>query len=237
VVVVFAYVAIWAARALEGNFDPITEIPQNLLIAMGLSVTTMAAAKAITVSYVTSGRVIKTGASPSDKKDTGVGPIVSSDERVPDLSKIQMLVWTLIAIVIYFFAVVDQIGSGHALPDIDAALMVLMGLGQGAYLGKKLVTTVTPRLTGLSPGEGNPGTEISITGMAFGTEQHGSLIIMEGAPLHPQNVVWADTQIRFTLPAKPPSGQDWKAGQRVTFGVIVGGQESANTLPFTVTIP
>jgi hypothetical protein len=49
VVVVLAYVAIWAARALGGNFDPITGIRQNPLIAMGLTVTTMAAPKPLTV--------------------------------------------------------------------------------------------------------------------------------------------------------------------------------------------
>ena len=236
VIVVFAYVAIWAAGALDGNLAPITEIPQNLLIAMGLSVTTMAAAKGITVSYVNSGRVIKTNADPGEKKDKGLGPIVSSDEYAPDLTKMQMMIWTLVAIVIYLFAVVEQIRSGHVLPDIDPTLMVLMGLGQGAYLGKKLVTTTTPRLTGLSPAEGNPGTQITMLGMAFGAEQAGSLVTMDRNPFQPQGLQWADTQIQFTLPPKSPSGQAWKPGQRVIFGVIVGGQESVNTLPFTVTI-
>lgn len=237
VVVVFAYVAIWAAGAQEGNLAPISEIPQNLLIAMGLSVTTMAAAKGITVSYVNSGRVIKTNADPGEKKDTGLGPLVSSDEHAPDLSKMQMMIWTLVAIAIYVFAVVEQIRSGHVLPDIDPTLMVLMGLGQGAYLGKKLVTTITPRLTGLSPVEGNPGTQITILGMAFGAEQAGSLVTMDRKSFEPQGLQWADSQIQFTLPQTPPSGQPWKPGQRVIFGVIVGGQESVNTLPFTVTVP
>ena len=234
VVIVFAYVSIWAARALEGSFEPITEIPQNLLIAMGLSVTTMAAAKGITASYVASGRVIKTSADPEERRDRGLGPIVASDGHDPDLSKVQMMIWTLTAIVIYLFAVVDQIGGAHVLPDIDATLMVLMGLGQGAYLGKKLVTTVTPRLTGLSPGQGEPRTRITISGLAFGSEQNGSLITLDRHPIAPQGVVWADTQIQFSLPETPPGGQGWKPGQRVLFGLIVGGQESVNTLPFTV---
>jgi hypothetical protein len=37
-----------------------------------------------------------------------------------------------------------QFTSG--LPDIDPALVVLMGLGQAAYLGKKLISTTTPIL-------------------------------------------------------------------------------------------
>ncbi len=148
-----------------------------------------------------------------------------------------MMIWTLVAIAIYLFALVGQIRSGHVLPDIDPTLMVLMGLGQGAYLGKKLVTTTTPRLTGLSPVEGNPGTEITILGMAFGAEQAGSLVTMDRKSFEPQCLEWADTQIQFTLPQTPPCGQPWKPGQQVIFGMIVGGQESVNTLPFTVTVP
>jgi hypothetical protein len=236
VIVVFAYVTIWAARAMDGNFGPMTEIPQNLLIVMGLSVTTMAAAKGITVSYVKSGRVIKTGADLAARKDTGLGPAVSSDDGDPDLSKIQMMIWTLVAIVIFLFAVVNQVRIGHQLPDIDASLMVLMGLGQGAYLGKKLVATTTPRLTGLSPGNGRPSVQITITGMAFGAEQGGSLLTMDRNPFHPEGIVWAENQIQFTLPENPPAAHAWTHGQRVMFGVIVGGQESVNALPFTVTI-
>ena len=71
--------------------------------------------------------------------------------------------------------------------------------------------------------------------MAFGTEQNGSLITMDRNPFFPQGIVWADAQIQFTLSKKPPSGQNWTDGQRVSFGVIVGGQEGVNTLPFTVT--
>jgi hypothetical protein len=70
--------------------------------------------------------------------------------------------------------------------------------------------------------------------LAFGSEQNGSLITLDLHPIAPQGVVWADSQIQFNLPETPPGGQAWKPGQRVLFGLIVGGQESVNTLPFTV---
>ncbi|MEA3294081.1 MAG: hypothetical protein U9P81_03775 [Euryarchaeota archaeon] len=48
VVIIFSYTAIsWSSE-----FKEITDIPQNILIAMGLSITTMVAAKSITVSYI-----------------------------------------------------------------------------------------------------------------------------------------------------------------------------------------
>jgi hypothetical protein len=36
------------------------------------------------------------------------------------------------------------------LPDIDTALMVLMGLGHSAYLGKKLILTTSPAINQLA---------------------------------------------------------------------------------------
>ena len=85
-----------------------------------------------------------------------------------DLSKVQMIGWTLIAVGSYIINVIHQIDQIHTnpnyvsqLPDIDAALMVLMGLAQGAYLGKKLVTTepggTDTEGTGDGAGEGTTG--------------------------------------------------------------------------------
>ena len=234
VTIVFSYSTVYAARAWTGDYGVISNIPQNLLIAMGLSVTAMAAAKGITVSYVSSGQVTKAGVPPETASS---GSIFQDDTGIPDLSKIQMMAWTIIAIGIYLIRLTQEIRTVPLpqLPDIDTALMVLMGLGQGAYLGKKLVTTTTARLTGVSPGSGPPGTEITIVGMSFGEKQNGSLITIDGNPLTPAGLAWGDTQIKFKIPDKQLDGNNWSTGQRIFMGVIVAGQESANTLPFTVT--
>ena len=59
-VVVFAYVTLVAERVmLTGALKAVEDVPQNLLIAMGFSITTLAGAKGITVSYVNSGRILK----------------------------------------------------------------------------------------------------------------------------------------------------------------------------------
>src|SRR5919199_5248913 len=137
IVVLFGYVVVETARFVRGNFDPIEDIPQNVLIALGFTLATATVAKGITSSYVANGRVAKT----SNAK-AGFGSILTDDDGVPDLSKAQLLAWTLISIAVYLFRVMYQlrIERWPALPDIDAPLMVLMGLGQGAYLGKKLTT-------------------------------------------------------------------------------------------------
>jgi IPT/TIG domain len=243
-VVIFAYTVVYTARAWTGDFSVITDIPQNLLIAMGFSVTAMAAAKGITVSYVKSGQVTKDKVA---SKTGSSGGIIKDDDGFPDLSKLQMMAWTLIASGIYLICLIHEINAGAlghplrppTLPDIDAALMVLMGLGQGAYLGKKLVTTTVPRLTGLSPGSGTAGTIVTVVGMAFGDsesqKQGGSLLTIDGHPFIPEQLNWNDTQIKFKVPDTQLGGSNWSAGQLIRIGVIVGGQESANTLPFTVT--
>jgi hypothetical protein len=201
----------------------------------------MTAAKAITVGYVNSGQAVKT--SSNDNQNTSVGALFRDDSNVPDLSKIQLLAWTGIAVVLYLAHVVQQIGtSGSAmpqLPDIDSTLMVLMGLGQGAYLGKKLTTTVTPRLTGISPSSAVPPCDLTISGMSFGDARNDSIITIDGAPVPvivPPNQ-WQNGQIRFTLPAAQPHGDPWQPGHPLEIGLIVGGQSSINSLPFTVAAP
>lgn len=140
IVVVFSFIVVYAARVLTGNYEVIPNIPQNLLIVMGFSITSMVAAKGITSAYVKSGQLMKLQSAPGQ---TGLSWVIKDDGGQPDLSKVQIMAWTLIGVGVYLIRVVEEVhtGSSLLLPDIDPALMVLMGLGHGAYLGKKIVTT------------------------------------------------------------------------------------------------
>jgi hypothetical protein len=236
VVALFSYAALYTARLLDAHSaDAIGSIPHSLLIAMGLSIVTATGAKTITSSYVQSGKIAKTTAGAADGL---LSPLLLDDSGSPDLSKMQMLAWTVIAIGIYLIAVGYKIGSKDPaklmeLPDIDQALMVLMGLGQGAYLGKKLVTTTTPRLNGLSPTTGAKGTKVIITGLSFG-DKDGGQVTYDGKAIDSSLVSsWADTSIQFAVPDTNPDGNPWpEKGQQVSIGIISTGQESANKLPF-----
>lgn len=230
-VVIFAYVTVFVARVSKGNSEVISEIPANILIAMGFSATTMTVAKGITSSFATNGQVNKTQAA-----EASLSTIFCDDDGFPDLSKIQMLAWTLIACFMYISRLTLAMRvDPPALPDIDPAMMVLMGLGQGAYLGKKLTTTDTPRLTGVSPASGPVNTPITLSGMSFGAVPSGNMIVFNGMSDLPADTVWGDTEIKFKLPSKQPNGTDWLVGQ-ITIGLVVGGRISANTLSFTYTI-
>ena len=137
-VIAGSYGAVYAARALSGLNVTVVSVPSNVLIALGFSATTMATAKGITANFA--GRTAAKAAAPA-----GAGGLLTDDNGVTDLSKVQLMTWTFVALGVYTYAVASRVGSilvTHAnlgLPDIDTALMALTGLSQGGYLGKKLV--------------------------------------------------------------------------------------------------
>ncbi len=228
VVALFSYASLYAARIGAGllttqGFD----IPTNLLLAMGLSVTTAVAAKGITVSQLSNQTATKEHIDPEDAQ---AGDLIKDDSGAIDLTKVQMLGWTIIALGAYIASVahtVQHIGPNAKLPDIDTALMVLMGLGQGAYLAKKIIVNTTPAITGVKPSTARPGTDITLSGSALGATQGQSMIILDGVPIAFPGRTWSDTTITFTLtnPSLTP-------GQKA-LGVTVGTQNS-NSVTLTV---
>ena len=88
--------ALFAARALRGASAGDIGVPANILIALGFSTATMATAKGITTAYIAGGRVDK-----SADKSSLKGGILTDDDGIADLSKIQLITWTIIAIAIW----------------------------------------------------------------------------------------------------------------------------------------
>lgn len=131
---IFGYVAVFVERWLRGNPGEIVEVPENLLLAMGFSAATMVVAKGVTASYAAQ-RLVDKRATPA-----ALGGLFTDDSGAPDLTKIQMLAFTAIAAFVYLVRLATQ-GDATSLPvliDIDPALMILMGLSQGGYLGQKV---------------------------------------------------------------------------------------------------
>jgi hypothetical protein len=142
--VVFAFLAIFQIRFSSGYWQELPGLPTNLLIAMGISVVTAVSAKSIAV---------KTASVPYAAAPSGKSGIFSNDSGQPDLGKVQVVLWTAIAVGVFLsevFATIQNPGAPHfdaklgrcvwdlGLPDIGQTLMILMGLGHGAYLGKKI---------------------------------------------------------------------------------------------------
>jgi hypothetical protein len=238
--VLFSYSCVFAARIKAGRLEPIAEIPPNVLLALGFSVGTAILATGITSDHVETGKEVKTASGASAQ---GARSLVEDDAGRLDLAKLQLLAWTLIAIFAYLLATVDAVektvkvaadAALPGLPDIDSTLMVLTGLGQGAYIGKKLVTRTTSGLTGLNQASATPGTTIAATGVGLGDERGASLLTMNDFPI--PSATWGSTTITFDVPAAPPWGGAW-TGQKVRVNVVVDGQLGANAVYLVVKPP
>jgi hypothetical protein len=212
-------------------------IPGNLLLAMGLSVATALAAKGITVSQLNHNATAKEFVGDNEAE---LGDFVKDDGGAIDLTKVQMLGWTVLALGAYFLQVVITVvklgyvfPSGQViLPDIDTSLMVLMGLGHAAYLTKKAIAANTPAITNVTtdpPAGARPGFNVTLKGSAFGTAQSDSVITFNGVNAGFPVSSWRDTEIICALQDKT---LDWSPGKKLV-GVTVNNQKS-NSFPMTV---
>ena len=161
---VFAYVALEALRFREHVFAPMLTVPTNLLIAMGISGGTAVTAKAIAVNQnpqtpvtalpttsaagdgsvpesqaqVTTAATAKVSA---EMLQSDVSGILQGVDGKPDLGKLQIVVWSGFALAVFLGRVLHAVHThGLEMPDIDETQMVLMGIGHGTYLGKKIVS-------------------------------------------------------------------------------------------------
>ncbi len=196
---IFAYVVITVARVQQHTFEPIDTFPPGLLLAMGFSSATAVAAKGITSSYVSSGKVAK----PTASGGQSLSDLIANDGGAPDLVKFQMLAWTFVALGIFLVSVYEHVYGPKpdlkSLPDIDEALAVLMGIGHGTYVFNKLTLSSVPVMTGLSPSTGNgKPLAIKIQGSGFGASADGSAVTLDGSPV--PSAAWADSEITLSLP-------------------------------------
>jgi hypothetical protein len=249
IVAIFSYSVIYADRVLNHNtFAPPSDIPSNLLLAMGLSVGTTLAAKFVTGTQVRSGKVNK------QIMDNPKGGIFLNDDGEPDLSKIQMIAWTFVAVGIYLISVYEIINTNFllpTLPDINPTLLALMGIGEMAYVGKKLVTIDDPnepRFSTISPEVGSLDTLVTLTGLNFGeySTKDGKYIndatrkILIGNkpiddPTLSPDFEWSNTQIKFRIPQFV--GGERMAPRDTEIGLIANDKRCSSTKSFKVIDP
>jgi hypothetical protein len=212
---------------------PLPKIPVNLLVLMGLSVVTAAGSKGVTVAYKAQDRIAAKS-----------GGAVTDPEGNPQLIKAQMLVWTFVGALWFLLTVVKfidginvAVASGTlALPDVDGALLVLIGVAQGAYVGDKLVARdirKTPKLDKITPSSGKAGTEITLLGSNFGAERGQNFVQLGGDLVVEELVrgecVWGNLQIQ-----KVKIPETYAAGSGVKVKVYRDGEYSEEKI-FRVT--
>jgi hypothetical protein len=152
--VLFAYVALYVAQVRTGVYASLGEVPVNVLRVMGFSTATMAAAKGIATATKKLPPIKRERHVPvrEDGRSWSIADLLTDDNENADISKVQLVAWTFLAILIFILQVLDTLGkfvtlppAQVKLPDIDASLMVLMGLGQAGYVGKKIAEIKTTR--------------------------------------------------------------------------------------------
>lgn len=163
------------------------------------------------------------------------GGILQDDSGIPELAKIQMVGFTFIAVGIFLITVIHQIASNDitsGLPNIDSSLLVLMGISEGGYLGKKLVTFGVPTLYPPSPDTGPSGTVVMLAGANLGSAS-GSQLLLNNEPI---SATWSNSNIQFTVPDKNPVGNAaWKVPKQVAQLTVSTGGQTSNPVAFTVT--
>jgi hypothetical protein len=243
-VVLYAYIiTVIDSYFNHGNFNLGLTFPQNLMLAMGLSATTALAAKGITSAYA---------AKQVDKSDTSKGGLFFDDDGYPDLAKIQLIAWTFIGIGIFLLKTLNDVmgstGVSTGLPDIDTTVLTLMGIGQGAYVGKKIITKDdpdAPDLDSINPKEGDLDQLITISGANFGKGDPKIVTIDTNKVQFKKDangkdmVNWEDSKVTFHLRnIDSISGKSLaevlKEGRSVNIGVIIGNKSSVSDQTFTI---
>lgn len=195
IITLFSYASIFGFRYIDSPANAIKslpEIPINLFLLMGFSITTAAGSKSLKISYIAQGRVTK--------ESTGL---------TSDLTKTQMLAWTIMGAIIYLTTVVSYISTKQftlpgaaALPEVDQTLLLLMGVSQGSYLGNKIVSkeVIVPKISKISPTQGPTESVVTIKGENFGAQQGENYVVMhDNKIMSDKTITWTDNEIKVKI--------------------------------------
>jgi len=226
------FLFIYLTRIFAGNYNILPSIPTNVLELMGISVAVPIVSQSISV--VKSGN--RTKQRPKDEDMPPWYSMVMENDK-PSLPRMQMFIWTWIAVVIYIGLFLAKLAdpstlqpiTNLTLPDIDPTLVLLMGLSQSAYIGGKAVSQEAPVITEISPNEGEVGHPISIGGFRFGDKrsaQDGGEVRFGNNHVPSEKVDrWSKTRIDLKVP-QLDSG---------TYKVLVTAESGpSNEMDFTV---
>ncbi len=237
IVVLFAYVVVTSIRFASDPSTALPEIPTNVLIVLGLAFGTGIGAKLITSNRLDSGAEVR------DTVDhKGAAPLFQSDDGYPDLYKIQTLAFTFIGVGTYLaqvFAAVEANTAADTLPDIPEGLLFLMGIGNAAYLAKKLAGGKVTHLATIDPpsvsrGGADAARTVTVSGSNLGASQGASQIAIDGTVLQTVATSWSDSSITFVVPKTRPDGSAWTLDEPLEVRVVAGAP-SITAVHLTIT--
>jgi len=161
VLIAVLYITLWFLQFLYGETAAPPAIPVQVMGLMGISIAVPIANQAI-INYK-----INKYRPEGEKFNEPVFASMLEEEGKPSLLRLQMFLWTLASIVIYFIYFItkalsiDAVPGELALPDIDPTLLYLMGLSQTGYLANAAYSGTVEK--DKKTGEGTTGRSIQTT--------------------------------------------------------------------------
>ena len=146
---IFTFFVVLVSRVLNGN-GFVTELPEALLALMGISVTTFASAKAIVQGQQPPQEISPEAAAKNEEtrptgteESKGGADLILDSQGNTDISRLQLLAWTIIGVGLYLFEVFTLLkttnGVGMEIPDVNGTILALTIASSGGYLSKRLV--------------------------------------------------------------------------------------------------
>lgn len=188
--VLLAYASIATVKLGMGHSVNIS-IKRNIIIVLGVSFAVRILVDMITTNQIQDDKKYKRSPDQTKEylKQEKIGRLrlmsflFTDDNGRVDLNKIQIMAWTFIALFIFttewFRNLLHANVEAMQLPEIDDALVVLMGLASGVYVGGKLVPSF-PAISHLDPNHGKKDQVFKIFGAAFG-DTEGQLLVKDAA--------------------------------------------------------
>lgn len=142
IVFLFSILWVYLVRIQGDVLSPPPAIPTNTLVLMGINTASTVASKAISKKY-------NSLTPPTSRQSLSM---MLYEGSTASLARVQLFVWTLVSILIYFAILFSQMLGPFliafsqqplqtlSIPDVDPSLVTLMGLSHTAYLGRKFYT-------------------------------------------------------------------------------------------------
>lgn len=241
----FLYITLWFLQLGAGSTQAPTTIQPELMLLMGISVAVPIANKGILEYKKFKER---------DEREIYEEPRYSSmleEQGRPSLLRLQMFLWTLAALVIYFWLFLTSLSTAAAgavpgLPDIDPTLLFLMGISQAGYLGGQAYSgnvlkegepenKKTADIAGTAIVRPSPVIRevivdatglVTVLGSGFGTQKETIMIDEDRVP-DDAIMRWEDLRIDFTMP------QTVSRGTKHSLRVVIGGETANGQVPVT----
>jgi hypothetical protein len=205
---------------------------QQYLLLLGGPFAAAVLAKGITTSKVAAGDVVKPGAPPiEDAGNTpgflfGLRDVISSDSGRTDLIDFQYFLFNLLALGIFFVALVPDLPDG--LPDLSEFLVGLTSASALAYVTKKGVERQKPQITSVDPPTAFPGQPVTIEGLYLAPSGLAPAVRVDKRKAEDVRIVRGGGSDRATIEARLPA--ELTAGDKELAVVVQGATDTATAL-------